>query len=472
MPATLVPSSGSPLPHFLAPSSHPAPGLALTLESNSTYNRKTDASLPLLAADERWPLDWRPVEPGFQRPVERAAAPVRPAFSMRIVPVILISTALGIVLGFGATWTRYRLAAETWTGKPAWQVPTGPAPKVVVDRAAHDFGFIERDSTVRHLFRFTNAGGSDLHLKKGTTSCMKCTISDLMQDTVKPGETVDVAVEYHASLPPAYDDFKQEATILTDDPERPRVTLTVFGKIISAFHVVPTDLVLSKVRTDEAKTSEVSLYSLVETPVQIDGYEWSDLETAPCFEVKFPPIPDDELKAVGAKSGMRVSVTVHPDQPAPGLPLGTVTQKLRLSTNLPGGRSIEIPIFAKIESDISIAGPLTWNAKDSVLGLGHVSSKEGRRGSLQIQLLGPQRHDVQFAVEKVVPDFLRVNIGKPVDASDGETVRIPLTIEIPPGSPPSNYLGTQQAKLGEVLLSTTHPQAKQLKLSVRFAVEH
>ena len=47
-----------------------------------------------------------------------------------------------------------------------------------------------------------------------------------------------------------------------------------------------------------------------------------------------------------------------------------------------------------------------------------------------------------------------------------------VVIEIPKGSPPANYLGNQQSKLGEVLLSTTHPEAKQLKLSVRFAIEH
>jgi hypothetical protein len=47
---------------------------------------------------------------------------------------------------------------------------------------------------------------------------------------------------------------------------------------------------------------------------------------------------------------------------------------------------------------------------------------------------------------------------------------MPLTVEVPPGAPDANYLGSP-GKLGEILLETTHPEAKQVRLLVQLAVE-
>ena len=43
-------------------------------------------------------------------------------------------------------------------------------------------------------------------------------------------------------------------------------------------------------------------------------------------------------------------------------------------------------------------------------------------------------------------------------------------IEIPPGSPTVDCLGSEQGKLGEIILESTHPQVPKLRILVRFAV--
>ena len=59
--------------------------------------------------------------------------------------------------------------------------------------------------------------------------------------------------------------------------------------------------------------------------------------------------------------------------------------------------------------------------------------------------------------------------------NDGAVLMIPMTITIPPGSRVVNRLGGKAtelgAKLGKIVIETTHPQTKQVLLYVHFAVE-
>jgi hypothetical protein len=78
---------------------------------------------------------------------------------------------------------------------------------------------------------------------------------------------------------------------------------------------------------------------------------------------------------------------------------------------------------------------------------------------------------VQVSVGEVEPDFLRVTIGEKTEINQGAVVQFPLTIEIPPGSPYVNHLGSKLGKLAQIIIETTHPDAKQVKIPLRFAVE-
>ncbi len=48
--------------------------------------------------------------------------------------------------------------------------------------------------------------------------------------------------------------------------------------------------------------------------------------------------------------------------------------------------------------------------------------------------------------------------------------QIPLTIEIPPGMPAVNHLGTNQGKFAKVVLETTNPDAKQIRMDLQFII--
>ena len=391
---------------------------------------------------------------------------------MRTLLVVIVAAALGVAVGVGTTWAKltrapdfspdFDLLTSALRSTGEAPEPTGPQPAVTVSSEEHDFGIVERNHLVEHEFVFTNRGQAPLRLKSGGTTCLKCTVSKIPEAPIAPGESAKVVVEYNASVDSPQ--FRQSATILTNDPAQTRVVLTVFGKVAASYSIEPHELVISKVAANASETVTARVISYLTDQFKIESFQWSDADSARFFDLQIAAIGRDELTEPHAKLGYTLTVTVKP-----GLPLGPFRQKLTLNTDLPGAPTLQLPIAGTVISDITISGP-GWDREHGVLVLGVVRSAEGIRRNLTVLVHGEHRHDVQVTVGKCQPDFLRVSLGEPADVNGGAVVRIPLTVEVPPGVPDANYLGSP-GKLGEILLETTHPEAKQVRLLVQLAVE-
>jgi hypothetical protein len=340
---------------------------------------------------------------------------------------------------------------------------TSGSPKVAVDETEHDFGPVESDSIISHDFEFTNQGTAPLKLEAGGTTCQKCTIAEITQGELPPGASVPVTIRYTAGA--ATPQFRQSATILTNDRERPRVELTVSGSITSILDIQPSQLVFGKLSVHEEQTLEAKLISHLTDSIAVTDYAWSDPSTDKHFDVRFQPLDADALAKAKGKSGQLVVVTIRP-----GLPLGQYRQKLTLTTDLPDQRSVELEVLATITSDISLVGG-GWDEENGFLRIGPVSSRDGAKRNVLVLVRGPHRNDVRIKVGEVWPAFLRVTIGEKGKIGDGAVVKFPLSIEIPPGSPSANHLGSKVGKIARITLETTHPDARQVKVPVRFAVE-
>ena len=389
---------------------------------------------------------------------------------MKVPSVIALAALVGCGLGIGSTFARlgFSRSKDLTASVGAADDPTattGAKPTVAVDNEEHDFGVVEVDSLSRHAFRFTNKGDAPLNLTEGGTSCGRCTFAEAPKHSIAPGETVDVVVQYSAENTET--EFRKTAWINTNDPDRPSVMLTIHGRIAQSFKAIPSDLNYSKVSTTESKTIDMQLLGFAERPLEVLRHEFLESESADHFEAKFSPLPADQRKDDGAKSGVLVSVAVKP-----GLPLGPIRQKIRLETNLERKPILEVPIEATIVSDIQIFSARGWSEDLNLLTIGPVKSRAGAKRDLSLFVRGPHRGEVQVKPIKVEPELLKVTVGEPKPLADSPVIKIPLTIEVPPGSPPVNYLGTEANKSAEVVLETTHPQAKQIKLYVRFAVEN
>jgi len=387
---------------------------------------------------------------------------------MKASRVVVVGGLLGIALGAGVSWARFGTSPPLHPlapPAPPGGLDQGARAKVQVLDRTFNFGPVERDREVRHVFHFTNVGHSTLTLKAGGTTCTKCTIAELSKTELAPGETADVTVAYSPthSMP----NFRQQAVVLTNDPEQRRVTLLIFGAVTANYDVRPQVLTFSKVSTNETTKAEVKIHAFTSDEVEVVGHELTGAESAPYFEVTSEAIPRDRLDDPLAKSGCRVEVTIKP-----GLPLGPIRQTIRLELRLAGvaeNPTVELPVVGTVDSDISIVGR-GWNSDAGTLKFDSVKSAEGATRELLVLVRGDRRHDVTIKPGKLDPPWLKVTLGEPVESKSGAVTQVPLKIEIPRGMSPVNRLGSEQGKYGEIVLETTHPDTKQIRMYLQFVI--
>jgi hypothetical protein len=385
---------------------------------------------------------------------------------VRLIVLVIASLALGAALGAGMAVLRARSAlrpidAEAAPPPPA---PADEPPKAVVDKAEFDFGVMDASEERRHDFVISNQGSGPLRLVAGGTSC-RCTVSQLEKEQIPPGAATKVTLTWKTRnvLGP----YRQTANILTNDPARPEITLTVSGEVVTAVRAEPADLVFTRLPAGEAASGEVRLWcNLPDHPLQILDFKLSDKGTAGHFKVTHQPLGQEAVRREkDAKSGVLVRVAI-----TPGLPQGRFHQNIELRTNVPATPTLTIPVHGDIASDISVAGA-GWNPDTGTLFLGPVNRRDGARRRLLLIVRGPQGKEVKFKLARVQPAFLVVKLGPTTAVGQGGLVQTPLEIEVPKGSPLANHLGSEQGELGQIMLETTHPQARQLRIFVQFAVE-
>ena len=387
---------------------------------------------------------------------------------MKTFWLVIAAAGLGIVFGVGTSSARWGWRAEpaplafetVEPNQSSEPLPAdGPRPKVVVESDAFDFGSVASMHSVEHAFRVSNEGQGRLKLESGGTTCGKCTMSRIPPSPILPGETADVVVTYHAAATES--EFRQLATILTNDPLTPRVELTVTGSVVVPAKVSPLDVVFSRLSATETRTIELKVMSFFAADFAIKSFALTDPETAPFFDVAIEPMSSSDAEAAGAKRGYVIALTVKA-----GMPPGPIRQFLVLHTNLADMADLEIPIGGSVDSDISIAGG-HFERETGILRLGSVSGRTGAEGTLLVLIRGEHRHEVHVSVGHCDAP-LQATLGKPSDLSSGAVVQIPLIVKIPPGSPPANHLG----HYGKILLETDDPNAKQIRIWVQFAVDN
>lgn len=174
--------------------------------------------------------------------------------SRRSLAVVLIA-----IVGVAAVVTVTIVAAgRHGAGDSHWSRWTrlfhkGP-PKVVVDKPKRQLGTIDMPDEFVQEFVFRNEGDSPLQLAAGPSSC-SCTATDLPERPIPPGGQATV----HVGLTDAtkHDTLKsgslsRRMTVLTNDPNRPRVVLQMDATVVHRLLAQPADMTLS------LQTSELS----------------------------------------------------------------------------------------------------------------------------------------------------------------------------------------------------------------------
>jgi hypothetical protein len=383
---------------------------------------------------------------------------------MRVSTLVPLGLLLGVVFGAGLAYWEYgpsgpQLAAAASSASPG----DSAQPSAVVDEPVHKFGTIELGGSQSHNFTIRNTGNAPLTLSKGGPPTCKCTRFEVEDSSVPPGASGIVTLDWkgEGEIGP----FRQSGEILTNDPKHPKITLFVEGELTEAVRIEPRELVFSSMPARDPVAGQVRIYAVNSEGLEIVSHQFESSEGAQQFDVSFTPLSADEVAAHKAKSGVLAPLTSKPT-----LPLGPIRQKISLESNLASKPALQISINGTVVSDISIIGP-DWSNDVAVLRLGAIKRSEGRSRTLRLVTRGQHRKDIEFSVASKSPEFLQVSLGEMIEVNQGAVTQVPLTIAVPRGAPEANHLGSAQGKMGEVVLSTSHPDVKEVKLKVQFVVE-
>jgi hypothetical protein len=386
--------------------------------------------------------------------------------------ISIVAAVLGVSLGLSLTWAELG---------PYWRAPPGvglgdvsgdpeietdrPHPHaVVVDSDTFNFGHMQQDAHGHHTFEIRNEGGAPLSLIKGSTSC-KCTLSELADNLVQPGESAKVHLEWSASV--GEGEFRHHATVRTNDPRRPVITLTIEGHISRSHKVAPRELLFSSIDVGKGASGEVFIYAYDSDSLAIIRHEYLQSASAQYFDLQIEDMKAELLnKEEGAKAGKIVRVVVKP-----GLPLGELRQRIRLVLDLPGEPTVELSVDGHVIGDIAIVGPSPWDDSLSALNLGVVKSDEGFRSSgMYLLAKGDHRDQLDLKVHEIRPDILQIEFEAPQPLPDQELVKVPFTVVVPPGAAAGAHNGTFDAPAGRIDIDTGHPTTPRLRLFVLFSV--
>lgn len=132
------------------------------------------------------------------------------------------------------------------------------APRIALDREAHDWGKVPPLSTVETKITLKNTGSQLLTVKRVSTSC-GCTKPTLDAESLRRGEETRMAVSL--TIPEKPGPVRHFIRIETNDPSRPKVEVNLFATSWSGIQTAPDAVRILDVGPQEEAVTGVQLYS-------------------------------------------------------------------------------------------------------------------------------------------------------------------------------------------------------------------
>ena len=384
----------------------------------------------------------------------------------------------------------------------------GPYGKfVVIGKTTHNFGVLEHGAKGTHEFKIRNEGDGPLKmvaLKKDHTC--QCTLGSLGTDGLKPGEETTVTLNWEIKNPAAR--FEHSAKIRTDDPDRPVTTFRVLG-LVGKRLAIKGGVELN-VGTLSEKTPTERVFVVYSE--SIDDFEISKIESSnPLMEVTSRPLKGTELEeaardphadasqrmmAESEKAGMKANEQaehagshghdhatdaeddlVGKSPPVKsghevkvvfqhGFPIGTFRESVTVHSNIPDTPPIAVMFEGNRVGPIQLIGTSGsgWLPEQSLLRLGRFRAQDGKKVRLMVFV---KKTETPFEITeaKLSPPFLKYQLVKDANFNQPARDRFDLIIEVPGGEAPFSLIGES---IGSVVLHTSHPEAKMIRLGVEF----
>lgn len=331
----------------------------------------------------------------------------------------------------------------------------GPAPRLEIDETTHDFQRMVIGDHGFHSFEVRNVGEGTLKLAQGPTSC-KCTVGTLGQDEVPPGGTAEVSLEWEGKSEEPM--FAQTATIFTNDPAQPTLTLTIQGAVVPWLNTFPGDTwSIGAISETEETPFEFIIVSQMAESFTITGVESSsDL----IHVGDITPIPQEDLNMYSnALCGYRLRGRI-----GLGFPVGGIREQLVVSTDVEQAEDLHLRIQSQRMGPYLVVGP-GWHAALKLLELGRFDAADGKTVSVSFLVA---EEDFQFTGVTVDPPVLEITWEEDATFESRTRRRIRVDVSAPPGMSPARWVREEPI---QVSLATTDPDVPEWEFIVSLHAE-
>ena len=358
----------------------------------------------------------------------------------------------------------------------------------MVGESRHDFGAMSPGDNGEHVFVINNTGDQPLTLELGATTC-KCTLGELSQGSLKPGEQTDIKLSW--TVKTTEDFFEQNAEIRTNDPAAPALRLVVAGKVVKDIAMEPTDWSFGAAVSGEEFVTEGKIYSFMDSSIEpledalsfankrlseLTTFEFEELDPAK----EFGGIKDSSKAFKDATQVFKVTATTKP-----GMRQGAVSTQLyfrfkilgadgKVFEDAEGGNEFltQVDVSGRVMGSLSLMpSQRVTNVSGSYLyNFGAIKKGDSLKATTLMAHHGSQFKNSNLSVVDITPkEGLKVSIREKLTRKRSKVYE--LEIEIVPQDEPMSYLGQNGEDFGRFWIESDNPKVARMQVGIKFAVD-
>lgn len=341
----------------------------------------------------------------------------------------------------------------------------------VVGGNVHDFGVMQRNAKSNHRFVVKNVGTGLMELEVVGSTC-KCTVGTLQEQSLAPGESTEVYLEWTAKTPS--NKFVQSATLKTTDPTRGELKLEIQGTVIDFLAAEPSSWNIGDVASTSPIELKTTLFNYSKTPIQIVKLGWLDEAFMESSETVYEQrqLSQEELdlhpEALEAID-VRASIPV-------GTAQGALNKRLRIEYRDRGDDEmhppLELVLTGRIVGPLSVLGGAKLSGTErgvARLTLGRVDPGKVAEEKIYVVLRGPERDTVKLNIGVVDPsDALEVELGE--STLRGEMRLFPLTIRTKASALEMDRSGENGSLPGTITVESDDAEVASISIGVLFRI--
>ncbi len=314
--------------------------------------------------------------------------------------------------------------------------PVGAArdlvPEIAFETEAMHMGLIANDDVTVKPLKVMNRGKATLTINDIQTSCA-CTVGSIseQESAIAPGGEATISVLVNPFRIPAFHS-KKTLTILSNDPHRPSITVSVEVDIEPEIALLPDELDFGAVAKGESVQRTVILRQVNEAPFALTGVYLNNDPKAeppehPELEATFAPRPEEQWQTPG-KTEYEMTVQLKAIAPP-----GDFLRALNIATDIKRLRQFPYRVRAKIDAPYTVVP--SYPASLMVGGIGPGSAAEPARITVSAD------RPIELAGITADPKRLKA---KPLPANTANEAHIEVLLpdDVPPGQFETHVLFT------------------------------